>query len=118
MFRMYSIEYQCATKCSIPFVILSISILLGLIISTCFNNQSVFAQAKQKLSSMFFDTERPNDWNTLIEKAMNELRQRHPDLDIQMDYRAILPYNQIHSQITKALVNQTSIDLISAKQAR
>ena len=109
---------KCATKCSIPFVVLSISILFGLIISTCFTYQSVFAQAKQKviLSSMFFDTERPNDWNTLIEKAMDELRQRHPDLDIQMDYRAILPYNQTHSQITKALVNQTSIDLISLDQ--
>ena len=109
---------NCATKCSIPFVILSISTLLGLIISTCFTYQSVFAQARQKviLSSMFFDTERPNDWNTLIEKAMDELRQRHPDLDIQMDYRAILPYNQTHSQISKALVNQTSIDLISLDQ--
>jgi hypothetical protein len=71
------VNIKCTTKCSIPFVVLSISILLGLIISTCFTYQLVFPQAKQKviLNSMFFDTERPNDWNTLIEKAMDELRQ-------------------------------------------
>lgn len=109
---------KCTTKYSIPFVVLSISTLLGVILSTCFTYQLIFAQTKQKviLSPMFFDTGRADDWNTLIEKAMDELRQRHPDLDTQMHYRAILPYNQTHTQITKALVNQTSIDLISLDQ--
>jgi hypothetical protein len=79
------------SKFSIPFAIFSIFALLGIILSSCFNFLLIAAQTDQKviLSSIFFDTERTNDWNRLIEKGMNDLRQRHPDLDIQMDYRAI-----------------------------
>jgi multiple sugar transport system substrate-binding protein len=47
--------------------------------------------------------------------ALEELRSRHPDIDIKLDYRPI-PYLNLHTQFLKAMANQTPIDIITVDQ--
>ena len=46
---------------------------------------------------------------------MQELRARHPAMDIQLNYTTY-PYNQARTHMLTALTNQTPIDLISVDQ--
>ena len=46
---------------------------------------------------------------------MQELRSRHPDIDIQLDYRAF-EYSNERTQFLEAMANQTSIDIMSLDQ--
>ena len=46
---------------------------------------------------------------------MQELRARHPAMDIQLNYTTY-PYNQARTHMLTALANQTPIDLISVDQ--
>ncbi|MFQ5969731.1 MAG: extracellular solute-binding protein [Nitrososphaerales archaeon] len=51
-------------------------------------------------------------WDMLLEHALEELMERHPEIDIKIDYR-VLPYAETKRQILTAMAGQTSIDLIS-----
>jgi len=46
---------------------------------------------------------------------LQELRSRHPDIDIQLDYRAF-EYSNERTQFLEAMANQTSIDIMSVDQ--
>ena len=48
----------------------------------------------------------------IFEPVLIELRARHPDMDIQLDYRPI-PYLNLHSQFLAAMSNQTPIDIMT-----
>jgi multiple sugar transport system substrate-binding protein len=73
-------------------------------------------QKKQvTLVGMLEDQGDPTRWNTLILPALQELRARHPDEDIQLNYTTF-PYDQARLQMLKALTNQTPIDLVSLDQ--
>jgi hypothetical protein len=48
----------------------------------------------------------PRLLNMLFNPALEELRSRHPDLDIKLDYRPI-PYINLHNEFSKAMANQT-----------
>jgi multiple sugar transport system substrate-binding protein len=48
----------------------------------------------------------------IFEPALIELRSRHPDMDIKLDYRPI-PYLNLHSQFLAAMSNQTPIDIMT-----
>jgi multiple sugar transport system substrate-binding protein len=39
------------------------------------------------------------------------MRVKHPDLDIQLDYRP-LPYQSVHSAFLRLIANKTSLDII------
>ena len=54
-------------------------------------------------------------WNIVFQPALNELRARHPDMDIQLDYRPF-PYSDLRTQFLDAMSNQTSIDIMSVDQ--
>lgn len=51
-------------------------------------------------------------WEILIEDALQKLRERHPDKEIEVDY-SVLPYDKTRTQILTAMAGQTEIDLIS-----
>lgn len=58
----------------------------------------------------------PKDrWDILVKDSLQELRSRHPDKNIQINY-TILPYNVTRTQILKTLADKTPIDLISVDQ--
>ncbi len=58
----------------------------------------------------------PKDrWDILLTGAVQKLKERHPNMDIKVDYK-VLPYNVSRGQMIMALNNQTPIDLISVDQ--
>jgi multiple sugar transport system substrate-binding protein len=80
------------------------------------NKQQQQQQPQQKqqvtLTAMLNNLGNPAKWNSLFQSALSELRTRHPDMDIKLDYKAF-PYNQTRSQLLAALGNKTPVDLIS-----
>jgi len=54
-------------------------------------------------------------WDIVLQPALQELRSRHPDIDIQLDYRAF-EYSNERTQFLEAMANQTSIDIMSVDQ--
>jgi multiple sugar transport system substrate-binding protein len=76
-------------------------------------------QQKQKqqvtLTAMLNNLGNPTKWDSLFQSSLSELRTRHPDMDINLSYKAF-PYNQTRSQLLGALGNKTPIDLVSIDQ--
>jgi multiple sugar transport system substrate-binding protein len=55
------------------------------------------------------------NWDGIIQPALQDLRAKHPDMDIQIKFTTT-PYNQTRSHLLNALSNRTLIDLISVDQ--
>ena len=54
-------------------------------------------------------------WDILLKSAMQKLQERHPDMNIKINY-TVLPYTVSRVKILNSLGNKTSIDLISVDQ--
>lgn len=54
-------------------------------------------------------------WDGLLQPAIQELKARHPDLNIQLNYTTT-PYNQTRTHLLDVLGNKSAIDLISVDQ--
>src|SRR5919107_2669503 len=67
------------------------------------------------LRAILTDLSDPNRWQHLFQPALEEIRKRHPDLDIQLNYTAF-PYNMTRAALLESLSNKTAIDLISVDQ--
>ena len=50
----------------------------------------------------------PMEW--LFRPALDELKSRHPDLNITLDYRPI-PYQSLHQEFSNAMDNQSAVDI-------
>jgi len=101
------------TKNRILSVILIICIIAGMI---SFIRPS-FAQKEQQvtLRALLDNLAHPGRWDTLIQPALQQLRERHPDMDIQIAYQES-PYNKTRDNILAALTNQTPVDMVSVDQ--
>jgi len=99
--------------------LLNIFIILLLVVSILATANSFhpsYAQKERqqvKLTALFVDPEAR--WKTLVPPALQELRARHPDLDIQVNY-TIYPYNEARTHMLKSMANRTPVDLISLDQ--
>ena len=102
----FSLDNGVTISASIVVVILLV--LTGLTV------QSVAQKDQEvKLSGLFVD---PGDrWKSLLPSALNELRSRHSDLNIQINY-TVYPYNDARVQMLNTLGNKNSIDIISLDQ--
>src|SRR3546814_12841505 len=61
---------------------------------------------------------RISDWSSDVcssDLSIQELRHRHPDLSIQLNYTTY-PYNEMREKLLSAAENQTGIDLITLGQ--
>jgi multiple sugar transport system substrate-binding protein len=67
------------------------------------------------LTALFEDQGDPTRWKSLIEPAMMKLNERHPDLDIKINYTTS-PYNTTRLKILSALEAKAPIDLITIDQ--
>lgn len=67
------------------------------------------------LRAILTDLGDPNRWQTLFQPALEELRKRHPELDIQLNYTTF-PYNMTRAALLESLSNKTAIDVISVDQ--
>ena len=100
------------TRNRILSVILIICIISGM---TSFIRPS-FAQKEQvTLRALLDNLAHPGRWDTLIQPALQQLRERHPDIDIQIAFQES-PYNQTRDKILAALTNQTPVDIVSVDQ--
>ena len=58
----------------------------------------------------------PKDrWDTLFANALVKLREKHPDMTINIDSR-ILPYADTRKQILTSMAGKTPIDIVSVDQ--
>jgi multiple sugar transport system substrate-binding protein len=67
------------------------------------------------LRAILTDLSDPNRWQPLFQPALEEMRKRHPDLDIQLNYTTF-PYNMTRAALLESLSNKTATDLISVDQ--
>jgi multiple sugar transport system substrate-binding protein len=74
---------------------------------------SVAGQKKQiTLTLLLNDLGQPGRWGLLFEPALQELKAKHPDIDIRVKYIEF-PYEQTRSHLLSAMSNQTPVDIIS-----
>jgi multiple sugar transport system substrate-binding protein len=102
--------------------IIGITLAVVLTSSIGFTSTAVFpvsiaAQKRQVTLTAILDDQGdpPRAMKMWFQPALEELRARHPDIDIKLDYRPV-PYLNLRVQLLKAMVNQTPIDLIDVDQ--
>ena len=74
-----------------------------------------YAQKEITLRALLDNLADPGRWDTLIQPALQELRARHPDANINVKYDQF-PYNDTRNNIMTAMTNQTPIDIVSVDQ--
>ncbi|HEU4468638.1 MAG TPA: extracellular solute-binding protein [Nitrososphaeraceae archaeon] len=91
-------------------------VLLIVIIVVPPNFTKLSAQKQEvTLSALLEDQGEPERWKSLILPAIQELRHRHPDLSIQLNYTTY-PYDKMREKLLSAAENHTEIDLITLDQ--
>jgi multiple sugar transport system substrate-binding protein len=75
----------------------------------------VQAQQPKQVTLTAIVAEPKERWDSLFADALTKLRERHPDMKIDIDYR-VLPYADTRKQILTAMAGRTPIDLISIDQ--
>jgi multiple sugar transport system substrate-binding protein len=93
-----------------------IILLLGLSIVAIYSSGTIVSGEEKKqvtLTAILDDQgDPPRLLKMLFQPAIQELEARHPDLDIQLDYRPV-PYNNLHEQILNSMANQTPVDIVT-----
>jgi multiple sugar transport system substrate-binding protein len=79
----------------------------------------VIASPHQKqnitLAALLEDQGDPARWKSLIEPAIEKLRERHPEMNIEINYTTS-PYNQTRLKILSALEAKAPVDIVSLDQ--
>ncbi len=95
---------------------IGIIILLGLSIVAIYSSVAIVSGQQKKqvtLTAILDDQGDPSRLlKMLFQPAIQELKARHQDLDIQLDYRPV-PYLNLHSQILDTMANQTPVDIVT-----
>jgi multiple sugar transport system substrate-binding protein len=83
------------------------------------NGMDVVASPPQKqnitLTALLEDQGDPARWESLIGPAIEKLRERHPEINVGVNY-STSPYNQTRLKILSALEAKTPVDLVSLDQ--
>jgi multiple sugar transport system substrate-binding protein len=105
--------------------LICIMVLIGLVLNivVSFNANFTLAQPQQQttkqkqitLTAILEDQGDPTRWKPLLQPAMQELKARHPDMKIELNYTTY-PSAQTRTHILAALTNQTPVDLVSVDQ--
>lgn len=103
--------YRSSTVTSFLVLILLIAVI---VMPPNFTRLSAQKQ-EVKLSALLEDQGDPERWKSLILPSLQELRNRHPDLNIQLNYTTY-PYNEMREKLLSAAQNKTEIDLITLDQ--
>jgi multiple sugar transport system substrate-binding protein len=78
-------------------------------------NTPVAQKQKVVLKAMLTDLGQIGKWDILIGQALQQLKAKHPDMDIQVQYIEA-PDSQTREHFLAAMTNQTPIDLVSVDQ--
>ena len=93
-----------------------IVILLNAIVSSfCSTAALELSQQKKQVTLTASLVEPKPRWDMLLKSAMQKLQERHPDMNIQINY-TVLPYDVSRTKMLNSLGNQSSIDLVSVDQ--
>jgi multiple sugar transport system substrate-binding protein len=77
-----------------------------------FSSPSNESREQVTLVAILEDQGDPKRWDTLIQPALDELKMRHPELNIQINYTAY-PYDRAKSQMINEIPNQIHADLVN-----
>jgi multiple sugar transport system substrate-binding protein len=100
--------------------IFRLCLIIGLAVCITTTTAGLTAQSSAQkeqvtLTAILEDQGEPERWLTLLQPAMQELRARHPDMDIQLNHTTY-PYEKTRAELLTAMSNQTPIDLITVDQ--
>jgi multiple sugar transport system substrate-binding protein len=93
----------------------SIIIVVSLILSIAYGFITPISAQKKQVTLSAIVAEPKDRWDILFNSAQQKLREKHPDMDIKVDYR-VLPYDATRTQILTAMAGRTPIDLVSVDQ--
>jgi hypothetical protein len=100
-------------KLSIIGITLAVVVLSIGITFAAFSFKTASKKKQATLTAILDDQgDPPRAMKMWFQPALEQLRARHPDIDIKLDYRPI-PYLSLHTQLLKAMTNQTRVDLIT-----
>lgn len=116
-------SYKLSSFSGVTLAITLLSSLFAYPVNLAFSLSQQADDIQQKkeqitLSAILTNLGDPIRWKALIQPALQELRERHPNLDIQIAIDANNLYNNTRMKLINALSNQSgrSIDLISVDQ--
>jgi multiple sugar transport system substrate-binding protein len=115
--------YKLSSFIGVALAIILLSNLLVYPVNIAFSSPQQTDRIQQKkeqitLRVILTNLGDPIRWNALIQPALQELRNRHPNLDIQIAIDANNLYNNTRMKLINALSNQSGppIDLVSVDQ--
>jgi multiple sugar transport system substrate-binding protein len=92
---------------------------LGLLAVVLFSSNSQLSYSHQKekvtLTAILEDQGDPERWNSLLQRSIQELNGRHPNLDVSVNYTTY-PYNETRERLIKTMSERTPIDLVTVDQ--
>lgn len=99
-----------------PKIIFLLGLGFALLIAPSLTSHMI-AQAQQgKQVTLTAIVAEPKDrWDSLFASALAKLRERHPDMTLNVDAR-VLPYADTRKQILTSMAGKTPIDLVSVDQ--
>jgi multiple sugar transport system substrate-binding protein len=105
----------CAMNVKKIIALSSIILIVSLILSIGHGFIIPVSAQKKQVTLSAIVAEPKERWDILFNSAQQKLREKHPDVDIKVDYR-VLPYDATRTQILTAMAGRTPIDLISVDQ--
>ncbi len=95
------------------FVLAPVLTLVSLIsLPSIVSGSSETVEGSVNISMLFDDLGDPPRWKEwVIDQAFDELRERHPNLDISLDFKPV-PYQNLSSQFLEFSANESNIDII------
>ncbi len=105
-------------KFSAVYELLVVGLVLSMVISTVSPSTTVVVAQQKKqvvITAMLDNLGNVIKWDDLLRPAVKELKSRHPDLNIQINYTTT-PYNQTRTHLLNSLGNKSAIDLVSVDQ--
>src|ERR671931_910797 len=103
------------TKFSIIPIIIASGLLLSILSTTISNggliNSSISAESKKQVILTTILAEPKNRWDTLLNDALQKLKERHPDIDIHLK-NIILPYNSTREHILTSSSTRSGSEIL------
>src|ERR1041384_6662852 len=105
---------KCSRKDFKLFLVLALVIVV-LVAPSLHPLKIVLGQQPAQVTLTAIVAEPKERWDALFADALAKLREKHPDMTINVDYR-VLPYADTRKQILTAMAGKTPLDLISVDQ--
>lgn len=93
----------------------SIILVISLILLIGYGFKNPITAQKKQVTLTAILSEPKERWDILFNAAQQKLNEKHPDMDIKIDY-TVLPYDATRTQLLTAMAGRTPIDLVSVDQ--